>query len=200
MKKLFLFFLFTFNFLLVINAQTKPVLLKEPANWQLERFSLPPAFAPAIKYKGVEELRFSPGMFKKDTTGYFTYAFVIRLDSTENVSQDDIKNYLLEYFKGLCSKTAADRKLNPVDTNAINVAIERKKTADKETVYNILLHAFGVFADGAPVTLNMEAKVINDIAAKKVYVLFIVSLQPKTDLLWKELYKVQKDFVMPGKQ
>ena len=198
MKKSFLFLLFTFCFLLFINAQTKPVILKQPANWQLERFSLPPIFAPAIKYNGVEELRFSPGMFKKDTIGYFTYAFVIRLDNTENISQPEIKNYLLEYFKGLCSKTASDRKQNPVDTSAINVSIERKKVAGKEIVYNILLNAFGVFADGAPVTLNMEAKVMNDIAAKKIYVLFIVSPQPKSDPLWIELYKVQKDFAIPA--
>jgi hypothetical protein len=198
MKKLFLFFLFTFCFLLAINAQPKPLMLKQPAGWQFEQFALPPQFAPNIKYKGIEELRFSPGMFKKDTTGYFAYVFVARLDSTKSVSQNDIKNYLLEYFKGLCSKTAADRKLNPVDTNAIRVAIQRKKIESKEAFYNILLHVFGVFADGAPVTLNMEAKVMKDVARKRVYLLFIVSPQPKTNAVWKELYKVQNEFVVPA--
>ena len=37
----------------------------QPANWEFERFSLPPGFAPGITYKGAEELRFAPGMFKK---------------------------------------------------------------------------------------------------------------------------------------
>jgi hypothetical protein len=197
MKKIFPVSIFTLCLLFAAHAQKTPLLLKTPANWQLEQFSLPPAFAPTIKYKGIEELRFSPGMFKKEATDYFTYVFAARLDSTKNVSQADIKDYLLTYFKGLCGKTAADRKLSPVDTSAISVSIERTKTTDKETVYSILLHAFGVFTDGAPVILNMEVKVMNDITGQKVYLLFIVSPQPKTDAVWQELFKVQKEFVMP---
>jgi len=197
MKKLPLFFLFTFCFLLAVKAQTKPVLLPNPENWQFEQFPLPPVFAPAIKYTGIEELRFSPNMFKKDSIGYFTYAFAARLDNTESISKEDIKNYLLVYFKGLCSKTAADRKLNPVDTSAISVAIAKKETPDKATVYNILVHLFGVFTDGAPVALNMEVKVLTDVAGKKVYLLFIASPQPRTDAVWRELYKLQKGFTMP---
>src|ERR1700744_5281702 len=106
------------NFLLILlwtlsaHAQsTKPSMLMEPAGWQFEQFPLPPGFAPGIPYKGIEELRFSPCMFKKEATDYFTYAFVARLDGVANVSQSEIRQYLLTYFKGLCSKTAADRKL-----------------------------------------------------------------------------------------
>jgi hypothetical protein len=197
MKKVCLFFFFTFCFVLAIYAQTKPSILTAPPNWQFEQFPLPPAFAPTLKYKGIEELRFSPDMFKKDATGYFTYVFAARLDETKSVSPADIKDYLLTYFKGLCSKTAADRKLNPVDTTAISVSIERKDTGGRDQVYNILLHAFGVFTDAAPVTLNMEVKEMRDVTGEKVYLLFIVSPQPKTNAVWQELYKIQEEFVMP---
>lgn len=197
MKKTFLVSIFASCLLFAAHAQSKPSLLVTPADWQFEQFSLPPVFAPTLPYKGIEELRFSPGMFKKDATDYFTYVFVARFDGTKNVSQADINNYLLTYYKGLCSKTAADRKLNPVDTSAISVSLQRKKTTNKETVYNVLLHAFGVFADGAPVTLNMEVKVMTDVAGQRVYLLFIVSPQPKTDAVWQELYKVQQEFVIP---
>jgi hypothetical protein len=196
-KKIIAAFFFASCLFFTAHAQPKPSILLAPADWQFEQFPLPPVFAPTIKYNGIEELRFSPGMFKKEATSYFTYAFAARLDSTKNVTPADIKSYLLTYFKGLCSKTAADRKLSPVDTAAISVSIERKKTADQETVYNILLHAFGVFADGAPVTLNMEVKVMNDIPGQRVFLLFIVSPLPKTDALWQGLYKIQKEFVIP---
>jgi hypothetical protein len=49
----------------------QPLLLKTPANWRFEQFSLPAEFAPTLKYNGIEELRFSPGMFDKGATGYF---------------------------------------------------------------------------------------------------------------------------------
>jgi hypothetical protein len=168
-----------------------------PASWQLEQFSLPPVFAPTLPYKGLEELRFSPDMFKKDAIGYFTYVFAARLDSTQAMSASDIKNYLLVYFRGLCSRTAADRKLAPVDTTAISVAIAPKKTTNKQPMYSITLHVFGVFADGAAVTLNMEVTVLSDAAHQKIYLLFIVSPQPTTAPVWQELYNVQQQFVVP---
>jgi len=172
------------------NAQAKPFMLTGPADWELEQFPLPPGFAPAIPYKGLEELRFAPGMFKKDAPDYFTYAFVARLDNAKSVQQADIRNYLLMYFKGLCSKTAADRKLPPVDTSAIKATIGKR-----DGLYDITLSAFGVFADGAPVTLNMEAKVMTD--GQKVYLLFIVSPQPKSNAVWQQLKKIQADAAIP---
>ena len=108
------------------SQEAKPQLLKEPANWAFERFELPPEFAPDIPYKGVEELRFSPGMFNKDSATYFTYAFVAQLDNVTTVSQSNIRDYLLKYFKGLCNSTAKNRKL-VIDTSQIAVSMEKKK-------------------------------------------------------------------------
>ena len=81
-----------------------PELLKEPAGWEFERFSLPPSFAPGITYKGAEELRFAPGMFKKDSAAYFTYAFVVQLDNIITVSQNDFSIHLLLFFFLLVQK------------------------------------------------------------------------------------------------
>jgi hypothetical protein len=173
-----------------------PQLLKQPANWQFERFALPPEFAPNIPYKGVEELRFSPGMFVKDTTTYFTYAFVAELDSVRSVSQDDIRNYLLNYFKGLCSSTAKQRHLS-IDTSKISVAIEKNQHAGKDAFYNATLNIFGVFADGAPVKLNMEIKVMDDKATSKIYLVFIASPLNKTYKVWMTLHSIQKNFTIP---
>jgi hypothetical protein len=198
MKKTSLFLLSFLSFLVAAHAQPKPVLLPAPTDWQLEQFSLPPIFAPTVPYKGMEELRFSPDMFKKDAPNYFTYIFAARFDNTRSVSLTDISSYLLTYFKGLCSKTAADRKLSPVDTNAITVAIAPKRSAGTARIYSITLHAFGVFTDGAPVTLNMEVKVLQDPAVARVYLLFIVSPQPKTAPVWEQLYDLQKRFVVPA--
>jgi len=171
-------------------------LLKQPANWQFERFALPPEFAPNISYKGVEELRFSPGMFVKDTITYFTYAFVAELDNVRSVSQDDIQNYLLNYFKGLCSSTARQRKLS-IDTSKISVAIEKKPNSGDNALYNASLNIFGVFTDGAPVRLNMEIKVMNDKTTSKIYLVFIASPLNKTDKVWVTLHSIQNDFTIP---
>ena len=171
-------------------------LLKQPANWQFERFALPPEFAPNIPYKGVEELRFSPGMFVKDSAGYFTYAFVAELDNINSISQDNIKDYLFEYFKGLCSSTAKQRKLS-IDTSKIAVSIDKNASAGKDAHYNATLDIFGVFADGAPVRLDMEIKVMNDKAASKIYLVFIGSPLNKSDEVWATLRSIQNNFTIP---
>src|SRR4249920_1820025 len=112
MKNLFTFLAIIISVSLAAqNQPAKPQLLKEPADWAFERFELPPSFAPGFPYKGAEELRFSPGMFNIDSTSYFSYAFVAELDNRTTVSQSDVSDYLLNYFKGLCSVTAKDRKL-----------------------------------------------------------------------------------------
>jgi len=171
-------------------------LLKQPANWQFERFALPPEFAPNIPYKGVEELRFSPGMFIKDSSNYFTYAFVVELDNINSISRDDIKNYLLDYFKGLCGNTAKQRNLS-IDTSKITVSLDKDESTGKDVHYNATLGIFGVFADGAPVRLNMEIKVMNDKPTSKIYLVFIASPLNKTDKVWVTLHSIQNNFTIP---
>jgi hypothetical protein len=181
----------------VQSQEVKPQLLKEPTSWQFERFALPPGFAPGIPYKGVEELRFSPGMFKKDSATYFTYAFVAQLDSVTAISQMEVNVYLFKYFNGLCSSTAKDRKL-VIDTSKIAVVTLKKKGLPAgEVVYSGSLSIFGVFADGAPVTLNIEVKVVKNMAVKKTYLIFIASPLDKENMIWKDLYKIQKEFAIP---
>lgn len=178
--------------------QASPQLLKQPANWQFERFALPPVFAPSFPYKGAEELRFSPGMFHKDSLRYFTYAFVAQLDNTTTMSQEDIRNYLLLYFKGLCSSTARDRKLS-IDTAAITVSVEKKKQgAVTDHIFNALVNIPDVFTDGARVSVNMQIKVLKDSAAKRIYLVFIASPKEKRHPVWQELYTIQQDFTIPA--
>jgi len=192
-----LVFLFLLS-LAVKGQDTKAVFLKEPSAWEFERFPLPPTFSSNFPYKGVEELRFSPGMFKKDAPDYFSYAFVAQLDNTSSISQQEVKEYLLSYFIGLCASTAKQRKLS-IDTSLIKVSIEKKtKTSADAVIYNAVMDVFGVFADGAPVTLNAEIKVLNDPKAKKTYLLFITSPKERTDSVWQQLYAIQNAFAIPN--
>jgi hypothetical protein len=168
----------------------KPEFLPGPVSWQFERFPLPPVFSASFPYKGVEELRFAPGMFKKDSADYFSYAFVARLDNAGTFGSDDVKNYLLIYFKGLCASTAKQRNLS-VDTTKINVSVAAG--ASGAATYDAVLNVFGVFADGAPVTLNAEVRVLAD-GKGRTYLVFIASPQGKTHSIWQELYAIRKGF------
>jgi hypothetical protein len=197
MRKIISALLFLTSISITAKSQdAKAEFLKEPSTWSFERFPLPPVFSPDFPYKGVEELRFSPGMFNKDSSGYFSYAFVAQLDNTTAIMQSEIKNYLLTYFKGLCGSTAKERNLS-IDTSQITVSIAKKNNVPAGvTIYNAQLSVFGVFTDGAPVTLNAEIKVLNNINTKNCYLVFIASPHKKTDDIWKQLYKIQDSFTM----
>jgi hypothetical protein len=193
------------------QGTAKPEYLTGPASWQFERFALPPSFEPAFPYKGVEELRFSPGMFNKDSANYFSYAFVARLDNTPAFMQEQVKNYLLIYFKGLCASTAKQRNLS-IDTSQITVltepgvripgspptpgSAEKRINNSGPPTFNALLRIFGVFADGAPVRLNAEVKVLSDSKTQTTFLVFIASPQPKSHPIWQQLYQIQKDFAI----
>ncbi|MES2849634.1 MAG: hypothetical protein V4685_11300 [Bacteroidota bacterium] len=195
-KIVFLFFVCSISKMVQAQHATAS-LLKEPAGWEFERFDLPPVFAPSFPYKGVEELRFSPGMFKKDSADYFTYVFVAQLDNTTAFTQEDVKNYILNYYKALCSVTARDRKLS-IDTSLITTTIEKKdRSAGNAVIYNATAGIFGVFDDGAPVKLNMEIKVVSNVNAIKTYLVFIASPKNKNDQVWKKLYEIQEAFIAP---
>jgi hypothetical protein len=186
---------FIFLSQLVAAQNNAPQLLKKPADWQFERFTLPPEFAADFPYQGAEELRFSPGMFNKSSNEYFTYAFVAELDNATGFSQENVQDYLVRYFKGLCASTARKRNL-VINVFKISVQVTKNKTAPKnETIYDSVLNIFGVFADGAPVKLNMEIQLLPDAKTKKMVLFFIASPHEKTDAVWKNLYEIRKDFI-----
>jgi hypothetical protein len=165
--------------------QAAAQLLKEPAAWEFERFVDPLVLT---------ELRYSPGMFSNDAPDYFTHAMAVKADSTPSFLPNDISEYLRNYFKAICSAANDDRKLS-IDTSKITVTIEKKKGIPaSESIYNIVLHIFSAFGDGRPVTLLAECKVLTNKAAQRTYAVFIFSRLAKTDAIWKDLYKIQKDF------
>jgi len=76
---------------------------------------------------------------------------------------------------------------------------EKQITNSGPPTYNALVHLFGVFADGAPVGLNAEIKVLADSKTQTTYLVFIASPQPKSHPIWGQLYEIQKGFTLSGR-
>ena len=64
-------------------------------DWKGERIRLPPAFAPAMKLKGIEEIRFAPGMFQAQSDSFFSYAFVFSVAKDHELTQEVIQREIL---------------------------------------------------------------------------------------------------------
>ena len=99
-------------FSLNINAQEEetafdghkweaPYHLPIPKGWTIERFLIPISFAPQISYKGVEDIRFTPGWGNIKSEEYWTYAFLWYLDGSLKTDANIIAANLKAYYTGL---------------------------------------------------------------------------------------------------
>ena len=85
----------------------------------------PLGFAKDLAYKGHEDLRFAPGMFKADAADYFSYAFVMWIDGGMSFEPASLEKDLLKYYKGLCAAVAPGKKFD-VDLSKITVKVTRQ--------------------------------------------------------------------------
>jgi hypothetical protein len=96
-----------------------PYHLPIPKDWGVERFLIPISFAPEIPYKGVEDIRFTPGWAKIKTDEYWTYAFLWYLDGSVKMDAETIARDLKAYYTGLYMINTRDSSKNAVKSSHI---------------------------------------------------------------------------------
>src|SRR5476649_2035711 len=118
--------------------------LAAPEDWAGETIELPPKFAPDMKLKGSEHIRFAPGMMKPASDSFFCYAFVFELQPKPDLTEAIVKEEFLKYYRGLC-KAVLNGKLPDVDPSEFTLELQQvktdtapssdEKTADMPTLY-----------------------------------------------------------------
>src|SRR6188472_3406133 len=121
-KNLFLLFACIYLLSCSQSSTTKPKKEKEsmapsytlpfPQGWGTEIFSLPPTFAPAITYKGVEDIRFAPGWAKAASNEYWTYCFLWYLEDSIQTDATIIETNLKAYYTGLIASNTQKSKFS----------------------------------------------------------------------------------------
>jgi hypothetical protein len=136
-----------------VGAEPKPAFpLRWPAaeGWRTETIPFPLEFAPELGYAGVEELRFSPGFRKPGDPQYFTYAFVWVIAGAERIDAARLEGDLKQYFHGLMTAVARERKLSAKD---IAAAVSLSANDDRFTG---TVQTFDAFFTEKPLTLEVE--------------------------------------------
>src|SRR4249920_2110771 len=78
-----------------------PYQLPTPKGWGKETIALPPPFAPDMTWKGAEELRFAPGMFKADSDSFLSYTLFFWLPDDQKIDAKTMEKEFLAYYRGL---------------------------------------------------------------------------------------------------
>jgi len=171
-----------------------PYFLNTPKDWDVERFLIPIEFAPSIAYKGVEDIRFTPGWGKAETNDYWSYAFLWYLDSTINFDSKIIETNLNAYYTGLIninvdkSKLAAAKSI-PVKVTVKEKAIEKEDSKTFEgTVY------MTDFLTLKPISLNLRIHIKYCEGPSKTFIFHELSPKPYSDTVWAGLNQLWIDF------
>jgi hypothetical protein len=175
--------------LLFLPFQSETLFDEAPENWREETFSIPMSFAPEIKYTGIEELRFAPGMFQSDEPDYFTYAFIWWLEGEASFTEERLRQDLLLYYKGLYQ--AVSKKENK-DTGSFTASVRTLKDPnwiDRATThFEASVQWIDPFVTEKPLILDLKIGVWFCREQNRTAVFFLIAPDTAGSSPWRDLY------------
>ena len=171
-----------------------PYHLSLPKDWGLERFLIPINFAPSIAYKGVEDIRFTPGWAKVKSDEYWAYAFLWYLDGSVKTNKKIIAENLKAYYTGLFnintdSVKRASVKIIPTTTSFKKVATDNNDVRTFSGTIEMM-----DYLQLKPIKLNCIAHLKNCADGNKTIIFYELSPQPFTHNVWSGLNQLWLDF------
>jgi hypothetical protein len=176
---------------LPVSAQEVPFHMPLPEGWKAETIVFPLEFAPQLEYEGLEELRFSPGMFDPEAADFFSYAFVWWVPAETVVSAQGLARDLETYFRGLARTVAESKGFDPENPSH---SVEMRTISDQPKTFVGLVETFDAFSTRAPLYLMLRGQVIDCMAGGNTAVFFELSPQPESHEVWTTLSEIRDGF------
>ncbi len=171
-----------------------------PAGWKGEQIPLPPSFAKEMQFKGIEEARFSPGMFQEKSETFFSYFFVFKIDSGSELTQKNIERELLTYYQGL-SRSIFNSRKKKIDTSEFTCKLTKAIPVDSQKIYPPGLTEYSAtvkwtepFVTQKPQTLNLIIQAWTGKATKNGYLFVCVSPQDMKANIWQSMRDIRGTF------
>jgi hypothetical protein len=168
--------------------------LPVPRGWRTETLTFPLTFAPELEYEGLEELRFSPGMFQEKGVDFWSYAFVWWVPLATEFSTERLENDLEIYFNGLTDGVAKAREFDPgaPDFDARLEPVESDLPDPRQ--WEGKVRTFDVFTTRRPISLNIRIDLLECADQGHTAVFFQLSPQPRRNPIWKVLDEMRQGF------
>ncbi len=164
-----------------------PYALDTPKGWDVERFLIPVGFAPTIAYKGVEDIRFTPGWAKKETDEYWSYAFLWYLEGTPKFDSKILKNNLIAYYTGLFNINTDKSKIDTTKLIQVTASIEERTAVkgDSKTFQGKV--NMNDYMTKEPIAINLRIHLKYSEDQQHAFVFFEVSPKPNYHIVWASL-------------
>jgi hypothetical protein len=166
-----------------------------PAKWGVEKIAFPIGFAPSIPYKGIEEIRFTPGWGDNKSAEYWSYTFLWFIEGAPIINQDTLKNCLTQYYNGLY---LSNQKTDPpADKNFSHIQLKKvDKAKDDLETYEGKISTLN-FLNKLPFTLNARAHIRKYATGNHTAVLFEISPQDFKHEVWGAMDVIVDGFKVP---
>jgi hypothetical protein len=171
-----------------------PYTLGFPKGWDVERFLIPIEFAPSIPYKGVEDIRFTPGWGNAKSNEYWSYAFLWYLEGKPAFSAEAVANNLKAYYTGLIGRNIEPRKIPAEKLFPVKTEISAAGAGSgdimtfKGTVYML------DYMEQQPIILNCIVHIRTCPGKNNTFVFTEISPKPYTDNVWQGLNELWTGF------
>ena len=164
-----------------------PYTLDTPKGWGVEHFPIPIGFAPTIVYKGVEDIRFTPGWAKKERDEYWSYAFLWYLEGTPKFDSKILENNLIAYYTGLFNINTDKSKIDTTKLIQVTASIEERTAykGDSKTFQGTV--NMNDYMTKKPIAINLRIHVKYSEGQKNTFVFYEVSPMPYTNNVWTSL-------------
>lgn len=129
-------------------------------DWQSEFIPLPPEFAPTLP-AGEELLLFAPGMFDPEAEDYWSYVFLMRLE-TGPLDASAMSNLLFAYYDGLI------RAVLEGDGHEAEGSQARVAVAGDARDYLATIHTTDAFVTREPLKLHVRIRTESATATETV--------------------------------
>jgi len=171
-----------------------PYQLSIPTGWDIERFLIPIEFAPQIQYKGVEDLRFTPGWGNVKSNEYWTYAFLWYLDGSYKINKNILENNLRAYYSGLVGRNIEPRKIPASKVIPVKTFVKQVTTSESDfKTFNGTIEMLD-YMEQRPITLNCIVHVRPYKEKGKTFIFYKLSPKPFSDSVWLKLNELWTDF------
>jgi hypothetical protein len=169
-----------------------PYTLPVPKDWTIERFLIPIGFAPEIPYKGIEDIRFTPGWANGKSDEYWSYAFLWYLEGDIKLNCKILEANLEDYYTGLVkingSKIPGEKAI-PVEASFKEI---RKDSGDLKTFAGTIRMLD--YREQKPIILNCKAHLKTCSGENKTLIFFELSPMPQSHNIWRRLDQLWNDF------
>ncbi len=148
------------------------------SGWSSEKFALPPGFAPSLPV-GTESLRFAPGWNKPEAEGFWSYAFVMRIEEPKP-DAERVDSLLETYYNGLLKMFAEGKH----DIGAAPARVELTQVAVGR--YVATMRTIDAFATFKPIEIRLLVETFAAGPARSSLRIQL-SPQPEGHPVWKAL-------------